>query len=151
MEVCVTCWKAKDDCKCFCPPFKIDSYETEQKAIKLNKDNLPYQRIEDIDSLMYPVLYILNLKGYKTAFSCSGHPDDTAFDVYILFEKIYKFDIIPADFKASTDMGRSVVRFRLTRAELLKQQKSGLLTHLINKLNNELLEWASDLPDIDGK
>lgn len=149
--MCVTCWKLKDECKCFCPPFKIDSYETEQEAIKLNKDNLPYQQIEDIDDLMYPTLCILNSKGYETAFSCSGHPDDTSFDVYILFKKIYKFDTIPVDFKASIDMEHSVIRFRLTRTELLKRQKRRLLAPLIDKLNNELLEWTNNLPSIDGK
>lgn len=142
----MSCWRPQDECKCFCPPFKIDSYETEQMAIKLNKDNLPYQQIEDIDDLMYPILCILNDKGYETAFSCSGHLDDTVFDVYILFKKIYNFDIVPVDFKISLDRERSVVRFKLTVTEFAKQKKRNQVVPLINKLNNELLEWANKLP-----
>lgn len=145
MKICVTCWKTKDKCKCFCPPFEINSYETEQEAIRLNKNNLPYQKIEEIDNLMYPILCVLNAKGYETEFSCSGHANGPSFDVYILFKKVYVFDTIPVDFKLSDYKNHSVLRHRLTASEFLKLKKRNLVSSLIDKLNQELIEWANNL------
>lgn len=149
--MCVTCWKVKDECKCFCPPFKIDSYETEQEAIKLNKDNLPYQQIEDIDDLMYPILCVLHSKGYETSYCCSGHPDRDGMSTAISFDKEYNFPIgPPQEFKCRNRVGRTFIEYSIPYYKCKKLSLESRI-NLINKLNSELLEWANNLPSIDGK
>ena len=39
-----------------------------------------------VDDLIAPTLQILNLKGYRTAWSCSGHVREDCDSAYILFE-----------------------------------------------------------------
>lgn len=48
---------------------------------EISKD--PFENGFEVDDLIAPAISILNKKGYRTAFCCSGHPDRCPFVDYI--------------------------------------------------------------------
>ena len=102
-----------------------------------------------IDEMMLPTISLLNKKGYRTVFCCSGHAYDLLnnpymfFETYICFENYVSLPNIPDGFHRNGDFygGRFSIGKNIfddwsdtyRQAELLKN-------------NLILLEWALALP-----
>lgn len=65
--------------------------------------SLYFDELVEIDEMMAYPIEILNQKGYRTRFCCSGHmmsPKNRIYNEgYILFDEIYKFPSIPKYWK----------------------------------------------------
>lgn len=56
---------------------KVDCEKKDSGMIKLDAD-------------MAPLIRVLNMHGYKTLYSCSGHAKENYTTSYIMFDKVYK-------------------------------------------------------------
>jgi len=86
-----------------------------------------------IDELLVPTITILNKKGYKTKYSCSGHSYQENPNCYIMFQS--KIPSVPKGFKSEGKLIRKM--FREHGTSLFKD---------INQTAIKLLEWANELP-----
>ena len=93
--------------------------------------------IVEVDEMILPVIRILNLKGYRTKFCCSGHPEKKKPNGYILFDFGYRPKTIPAGFE---EEGRYAIRSNF--------EESGYYINTKKILEDmyALMEWAISLP-----
>jgi len=120
VAVCKKCWQNIKDCKC----------------------NLVNNNI-DIDTNIFPALRQLNLKGYKTEFSCGGHTYRTLINIYITFKKYYYFNILPKGFRYKKTHGHYLLGFTIDSRKLklkLKEKQK-----IIDKQIKILTDWATQL------
>lgn len=64
-----------------------------------------------IDKNLIAILIILNMKGYKTLFSCGGHSDRDFTNIYIYFNKDISHLEPPEDFRVEKAKFGSIIRF----------------------------------------
>lgn len=57
------------------------------------------EELFNIDELMIDPIQILNMKGYRTRFCCSGHTFSKPLHSYIMFDRIYDFNTSPKSWK----------------------------------------------------
>ena len=121
----------------------------------LATDDKPDSFIE-VDELIAPVISILNKKGYKTVYSCSGHPymstihdDCIAIDQYILFDDNIVLPSCPKNYKLeiSNYLSDTQLRFCIRYNEFDNSDTDYYrrYTKIIKQLK-VLLEWAEGLP-----
>ena len=91
-----------------------------------------------IDDLIAPTIQILNLKGYRTAWSCSGHVREGFDRAYILFEF---GEITPEELPAGwfwEEDGHMFYQYLSSSPDDLNRE--------ISEVMSELLKWAESLP-----
>jgi hypothetical protein len=108
------------------------------------------KKLFDCDEYMIPTIKILNEKGYKTQFCCSGHiigKDNPSIRAYIMFDKIYKF-------KQCSNLIRYIHetepyakgRKKRTMIDIVPQyvpeKDYAYQLSIIHTINNHLLLWA---------
>ncbi len=113
----------------------------------------------ECDELFAPIISILNKKGYKTLYCCSGHikPDqeiifnkkynkkykNNVIQSYIAFDGIIDFDEIPKGYKLDKDIedNRTTIRKDFNVNKLAKNL-------LVDVIHNTLvvLDWVESLP-----
>lgn len=107
---------------------RTDNYEIEQS---------PTANCFQVDDLIAPVISLLNRKGYKTAFCCSGHPN-TDHDpelAYIAFEfGCITPETLPTDWYWVCD---GQMEYEYKEATQMS----------ISNVMSALLSWAIALPD----
>lgn len=91
----------------------------------------------DIDNLMLPIIQILNRKGYKTLFCCSGHVGDFESSTYIKFDDSVDLPYIPDMFKYSSYT--TIKKFIISKNITKKKQE-------IDDNIRDLLMWVISLP-----
>ena len=109
--------------------------------------------------LAYPIS-LLNKKGYKTLYSCSGHyyfvHETFHQEMYILFDKVYQFDTLPDGFiKEITTSPEGIERTRIFyeinnyktvgNEEVVKERWD--FDPEIEVLSQRLMKWVENLPD----
>ena len=118
----------------------------------------------EIDEMIFPAVELLNRKGYKTKFSCSGHFDINEYEgTYIIFVE-REFPFLPGgfvmetlnlkDFSAPTEADKKkgllyhiepITLYKLTN-ETTETNPYNLYAEIL-KANLDLLQWAIALPD----
>ena len=100
-----------------------------------------FNELVEIDEMMVYPIEILNQKGYKTRFCCSGHmfsPANRMYNEgYILFDNIYKFPSIPRYWKLEV----------FNDVESINKQLSKLTSTIKNPFTymNSLVNWVDKL------
>jgi len=133
-EICDTCFEDFFNCTCNWPDDVYQDHEIE------------------VDYDIQPAITLLNQKGYRTRYCCSGHCDDTFSNAYIAFDKPYQFKEMPEGwtydsfrYKGIKKEYRHVIRpLNLTKRELNKMDELELYDYL-EKVNRNLLTWAKGL------
>ena len=107
-----------------------------EKTFELSTE--PIEHGVQIDDLIAPTIQTLNLKGYRTAWCCSGHAEKGFGSAYIQFEF---GEITPEElpdgwyWEEDGHMQYQYVSF-----------SPNDLTQEISEVMNELLKWAESLP-----
>jgi len=102
-----------------------------------------------IDEMMLPTISLLNKKGYRTRFCCSGHVYDNPymfFETYICFESHVKLPSLPDGFHYTGDYYEG--RFAISKNIFDDWTDTYRQTELL-KNNLILLEWARELPHLN--
>lgn len=111
--VCPCCFNKVENCTCAILPFSL----------------------LQLDKKIWPVIKLLNEKGYYTEDCCEGHVD-AGDKIYISFRKKYKTNIpLPKGFEG--DMSVIFAKITGKSTEAKKRKKRQLL--------NKLYEWADSL------
>lgn len=115
-------------------------------------------KIIELDDMILPVIKLLNIKGYQSAYCCSGHSYEKICDTYISFESDSIPSYLPSGFelededcykahgwrfedKLGTDIGiRKYHGENLNEYDLHKD---------ICKTMMDLVDWAKELPNIN--
>ncbi|ANQ81950.1 hypothetical protein [Staphylococcus pseudintermedius] len=121
--------------------------------------NARFKGKQRLDFLIAPTIHILNSKGYKTKFSCSGHLKNKQWrHTYILFEDYNEPNSLPKYFRNIVDLPSEVVNpitpevfteqrkrasIYLTQ-EFIEKNKTNKLLAII-KANVSLLIWSLKL------
>ncbi|EGQ4196493.1 hypothetical protein ACX431_000242 [Staphylococcus pseudintermedius] len=121
--------------------------------------NARFKGKQRLDFLIAPTIHILNSKGYKTKFSCSGHLKNKQWrHTYILFEGYNEPNSLPKYFRNIVDLPSEVVNpitpevfteqrkrasIYLTQ-EFIDKNKTNKLLAII-KANVSLLIWSLKL------
>ena len=71
-----------------------------------------YDMVE-IDDLILPIIKILNQKGYKTEYCCSGHLTERDTNTYIVFDKNTIPKIIPKDFILENEEYYKIMEYKI--------------------------------------
>ena len=98
----------------------------------------PMEHGVQIDDLIAPAIQILNPKGYKTAWSCSGHVREGFNSAYILFEF---GEITPEELPAGwfwEEDGHMYYQYASCTPDDLDRE--------ISEVMAELFKWAESLP-----
>ena len=98
----------------------------------------PMEHGVQIDDLIAPTIQILNLKGYKTAWSCSGHVREGFNSAYILFEF---GEITPEELPAGwlwEEDGHMYYQYVSCTPDDLDRE--------ISEVMDDLFKWAESLP-----
>lgn len=102
--------------------------------------------MKKIDERIKETIELLNEKGYETEACCSGHTGERYVSTYILFGKQYSFDTLPENFILTENKfriyTRTSINFKFTCLDKVTAK-------FLKKINNDLYEWASSLPDIN--
>lgn len=124
MEFCSNCFKRR--CRCGKPKIEIDYY-------------------------IYPAIYELNRKGYRTGSCCSGHPLDPLKRTYVHFLEDLDVELNLEHFQFESYSYRGIHVRRnciLLKPEIvhkLNKKRTNKL-ELIQNANKELYVWAQSLP-----
>ncbi|ELK4134493.1 TPA: hypothetical protein K8096_002527 [Staphylococcus pseudintermedius] len=121
--------------------------------------NARFKGKQRIDFLIAPTIHILNSKGYKTKFSCSGHLKNKQWrHTYILFKDYNEPNSLPKYFRNIVDLPSEVINpitpevfteqrkrasIYLTQ-EFIDKNKTNKLLAII-KANVSLLIWSLKL------
>lgn len=105
----------------------------------------------EIDYYMYPTIYELNRKGYRTTSCCSGHVDTSCSATGISFQNDLEVDIDSEYFEYSTYSYRGIHERRnniCLKPEILKKlnKKRTNKLKLIQDINRDFYRWAKSLP-----
>lgn len=124
MEFCSKCFKRR--CRCGKPKIEIDYY-------------------------IYPAVYELNRKGYKTRSCCSGHPLDPLKRTSISFAEDLDIELDLEHFQFESYNYRGIHIRRnsiLLKPEIIHKlsKKRTNKLELIQNANRELYAWARSLP-----
>lgn len=128
MEYCLKCFKRM--CRCGKPRVEIDYY-------------------------IYPAIYELNRKGYRTAACCSGHEysDQLTASVSFVSEIEEDMNLIYWQFASYNYRGahekRNCLCVKTEFAKKFKKKRTNKL-ELIREINKELYRWAKTLPTRDA-
>lgn len=101
-----------------------------------------------IDELILPTISILNQKGYKTKFCCSGHPldgnpeSDTVNNFYIFFDKGCEPSKAPKNVDVEYDLGGVIYR-KIFSSDVDYFR----IFELILDFNKQIYKWAKKLPE----
>lgn len=126
---------------------KFDIYQDiDDKRIKASLFN--------VDEFIAPIISILNKKGYKTEYCCSGHYDESIYDwgstkhdnCYIAFKTIKDFNNtinIPKDFILETNKNNT---FQFVMRKTYKSKGIERYFEIIDTMK-DLIDWAFSLPD----
>ena len=108
----------------------------DEKTFELSTN--PMEHGVQIDDLIAQTIQILNLKGYKTAWSCSGHVEKDFNSAYILFEfgEITPEEL-PAGWFWEEDGNMQYQYVSCTPDDLEKE---------ITEVMRDLLNWVESLP-----
>ena len=118
------------------------------------------EELFDIDELMIDPIQVLNMKGYRARFCCSGHTFSRPLHSYIMFDKCYKFDTTPKGWKIYNTKTYSIhdkddydyiptsefvtmVEVNLDSDELDIEKKR----KIISERTANLLKWVYSLPE----
>lgn len=124
MDYCLKCFKKI--CRCGYPKAEIDYY-------------------------IYPTIYELNRKGYKTASCCSGHESSEHLSTYISFYEDIETDINSEHFQFESynyrgfHERRNSIRLKSEIVKKFKKKRTNKLA-LIQDINKDLYTWAKSLP-----
>ena len=105
----------------------------------------------EIDYYIYPTIFELNRKGYRTASCCSGHVEDGYVSIYIKFNEEIQEDIISEYFKYESynyrgfHERRNCIRLKPEIAKKFQKKRTNKLK-LIQEVNKDLYRWAKSLP-----
>lgn len=109
-----------------------------------------------IDKLMLDAIKILNQKGYKTVYCCSGHLEEGVLNkAYIMFDKAYLFECFD-DFNIESKYNFKIkhlgtfVNVR-TQIECIIPSKwnTGVSNKALIEINYDFYKWASKIPTYD--
>ena len=126
MKYCNKCFKAVNECTC--------------------KQEYSFE----IDYLIYPSIYELNRKGYKTIYCCSGHINDNFLGFYVNFANNgYDIDCKEEMFSYETRGLREnhkFIRPKKDVKDIFRRLKNNEKKLMLIKINKELYNWAKNLP-----
>ncbi len=128
----------------------LNCYKMSSHLNDCNKDNCQCNIIE-LDELIAPTIIMLNQKGYKTKYCCSGHYYNSS-TTYINFDSnIERFSEIPSGFEYDQDVVNSKQVFKAgnTIRKHYNQNKYIEKYNEVIKSNKELLKWAINLPYLE--
>ena len=101
----------------------------------------------EIDSKLAFQISVLNKKGYKTKFCCSGHAYEEFVTTYIYFED--KIDSCPEDWYLDLDDDGYIIRGN--RNDNWVKLDFVTRENILTKYNNNLLKWVLELEPKENK
>jgi hypothetical protein len=119
---------------------------TQFYKIDMNEKFHPYEvgtcngckgKVVEIDDLIVDATILLNQKGYKTKFTCSGHLDESFFATYIFFEE--------RPYTAPKGFYIDDYCIRLTNQ---RNKNRALGFERLLEVNLNIYRWALGLPDL---
>ena len=104
----------------------------------------------EIDELFLISISILNKKGYRTTFCCSGHPLEhkTIYNhSYISFDSNILLPNLPVGFKYDEDIDCNINGDIVIRKFFSDLNNDSKITKELLITAKDVLEWAESLPD----
>jgi len=68
------------------------------------------ENVVQVDEMILPVIRTLNMKGYRTEYSCSDHAYESLIGTYICFEEIHDFKDLPKGYKLEIHNDKTIIR-----------------------------------------
>ena len=105
----------------------------------------------EIDYYIYPAIYELNRKGYKTTSCCSGHENESHLSTYISFIEDIQEDVTSEYFQFDSynyrgfHEKRNCIRVKSDIVKKFKKKRTNR-TELVQSINRALYMWAQSLP-----
>jgi len=116
----------------------------------------------ELDELIIPIISILNKKGYKTKYCCSGHGLDSLVSMkrksadlinnwYIMFDGLYKYKELNLDslkldgvnIEFENFDGDTIIRHRF----IDELENFYIALGFVSSLNITMYDWANSLPE----
>lgn len=105
----------------------------------------------EIDHYIYPAIYELNRKGYKTTSCCSGHENESHLSTYISFTEDIQEDVTSEYFQFDSynyrgfHEKRNCIRVKSDIVKKFKKKRTNK-AELVQSINKALYMWAQSLP-----
>lgn len=94
----------------------------------------------EIDDAIASSIRLLNLKGYRTAWCCSGHADIPQAYIQFYFAETYPWDITDLPSGWSAEENQMDYEYKSTSPQDLEQEIATVMT--------TLEQWGKALPDL---
>ena len=100
-------------------------------------------KIFELDDKIADIIIKLNQKGFETAMSCSGHPDEKEITPYVMFTRFvsYRIEYIPFGWVVDENFEELVIRRFFTEEE----EKIFTKEQLVDIAAKELDNWVDSL------
>lgn len=146
--------------------FNTDTFEIIDANI-MSKDDYDDTKVwKNVDDLIAPLLQVCNRKGYKTKFSCSGHPINSIkehdgsisrnvrelVNTYICIDGKYNFENIPKGWTLETDNPPGTI-FRYNHKEVTSDMKYSEYLEAYSNIIKQikiLCDYFSKLPNAEN-
>ena len=105
-----------------------------------------YGKAFEIDELMIIPIKLLNQKGYKTRFCCSGHISDKIGGGYVAFRPNIDIPSLPKGWKKDKqglNDGSQCIRYDMKTTDILKRY------NIIQTKMRALIRWCNELPPLE--
>lgn len=144
-------------CKTIVRQCFVDVYKLHHKGKGFYAEFVPcvdpycYGSVVEIDENILPIIKLLWNKNYTTKFCCSGHVQEMGLDgvnnIYIYFDRGYKFQNIPTGFKYTITKEENnkkacMINKRITKTNVLEYMQE------LADVMQALYKWAEELPQI---
>jgi hypothetical protein len=123
------------------------------KAYRNNKCKTCVNKAVEVDELLIPTITVLNKKGYKTKYCCSGHLTKKDNNCYIFFEESVTLPYAPRGYTYENGYNLFTAKYSGTehywKSNIIRKYFRGSInksTLLYNAI--KLLNWAESLPTL---
>jgi len=133
--ICLDCYEIYED--------NIKETENKNGNIRCPKRTC-YGDVVQIDELLIPTIILLNKKGYRTSYCCSGHFTTSMYEnAYIMFKHNCQPPTIPKGFNGEYNFAsQAYVIRKWFKEDVEKERVENTLTTAL-----ELYKWADSLPE----
>jgi hypothetical protein len=137
--VCLDCFEIYED--------NISLIENQKGNIMCPKKTC-YGKVVEVDELILPTILLLNKKGYRTRYCCSGHTYlPLPQNCYIMFEEGRSPQTIPPGFRGEFDYAcQAYIIRKIFKPITFNGIEIDLIEDMFNTAS-DLYKWAKELPE----